>query len=186
MNRLTTLNPANAAGKTKTLFDAVEKKLGIVPNMMRTMGNSAALLEGCLNFGAALEKGRLGAKVAELIAVVVAESNGCDYCLAAHTYIGKNLLKIDAGTLSEARRGSGSDARTDAILKFSKKLVNKRGQVSDVDFGDLKAAGVSEEEIAEVIGQVALNILTNYFNIAVNTELEFPKVESITVEVVEG
>lgn len=185
MNRLTTLNPANAAGETKTLFDAIQKKLGVVPNMMRTMGNSAALLKGSLDFGAALEKGRLGAKVGELIALAVAESNGCDYCLAAHTYIGRNLLKIDASALSEARRGSGSDARTDAILKFSKKLVSKKGQVNDIDFGDLKAAGVSEEEIAEVIGHVALNILTNYFNIAANTEVDFPKVEPIAVDAVE-
>jgi AhpD family alkylhydroperoxidase len=120
MARLTALNPEEATGKTKELFTAIKGKLGMVPNMMRTMGNSSAFLEGYLNLSGALGGGTLGAKTGELIALTVAESNSCDYCLSAHTYIGANLVKIDAATLNSARNGNSNDAKTDAILKFAK------------------------------------------------------------------
>lgn len=178
MTRLNALNPEQAGGKTKELFNSIQSKLGVIPNMMRTMGNSPALLEGSLLLSDALGKGLLGAKTGELIALAVAESNGCKYCLAAHTFIGANALKMDAKTLNEARKGKGADAKTDAILKFAKTLVNKQGRANDADVDLLKSAGVSEAEICEVIGHVALNILTNYFNNTANTEPDFPEVEA--------
>lgn len=178
MTRLKALSPDEATGKTKELFTAIQGKLGMVPNLMRTIGNSPAFLEGYLNLSAALSGGTLGAKVGELIALSVAESNSCNYCLSAHTYIGANLVKIDAETLEAARRGNSADAQTDAILKFSKTLVSKRGQVSDADVNAVKNAGVTEGEIGEIIGHVALNTLTNYLNNTANTEIDFPLVRA--------
>ncbi len=178
MARLTALNPEEATGKTKELFTAIKGKLGMVPNMMRTMGNSSALLEGYLNLSGALGGGTLGAKTGELIALTVAESNACDYCLSAHTYIGANLVKIDAATLNSARNGNSNDAKTDAILKFAKTLLTKKGLVSDADVTAVKVAGVTEGEVGEIIGHVALNILTNYFNNTANTEIDFPVVKA--------
>lgn len=178
MARLKALNPESVSGKTKDLFNIVEKNLGVVPNMMRTMGNSPAFLEGYLNLGAALGKGTLNAKTGELIALAVAQSNSCDYCLSAHTYLGLNLVKADAATLEAARSGNSTDAKTDAILKFSKTLVNKKGLVSDSDVNALKVAGIKDGEVGEIIGHVALNILTNYFNNTAGTEIDFPVVEA--------
>lgn len=176
MARLTVLSPDQATGKTKELFTAIESKLGMVPNMMRTMGNSSAFLEGYLNLSGALGGGTLGAKTGELIALVVAESNACDYCLSAHTYIGANLLKIDAETLNSARSGNATDAKTNAILQFAKTVVAKRGLVSDEDVNTVKQAGITEGEVGEIIGHVALNVLTNYFNNTAKTEIDFPVV----------
>ena len=182
MTRLKALNPAEATGTTQELFNAVEGTLGLVPNMMRTMGNSPALLEGYLNLSGALSHGVLGAKTGELIALTVAENNACDYCLAAHTFIGENLVKIDSDTIHAARLGNADDTKTNAILQFAKTLVNKAGQVDDHDVNAAKSAGITEAEIAEIVGQVALNILTNYFNHTANTEVDFPQVVSPQIE----
>jgi uncharacterized peroxidase-related enzyme len=180
MVRLKALSPDQATGKTKELFNAIQGKLGMVPNMMRTMGNSSAFLEGYLNLSGALGGGTLGAKTGGLIAMAVAESNSCNYCLSAHTYIGANLLKIDTETLNESRSGNATDEKTNAILKFAKTLVNKRGLVNDADVNSVKAAGVTEGEVGEIVGHVALNILTNYFNNTAKTEIDFPVVEAFS------
>jgi uncharacterized peroxidase-related enzyme len=180
MTRLKALTPDQATGKTKELFTAIEGKLGMVPNMMRTMGNSPAFLEGYLNLSAALGAGTLGAKTGELIALTVAENNSCDYCLSAHTYIGANLVKIDAESIEAARKGNATNSKTDAILKFAKILVNKRGLVNDADVNDVKKAGATEGEVGEIIGHVALNILTNYFNNTAQTEVDFPLVKAFS------
>ncbi len=176
MTRLTALNPGEATGKTKELFNGINNKLGMVPNMMKTMGNSATFLEAYLNLNATLGAGALGAKTGELIALAVAEVNGCDYCLSAHTYIGQNLVKIDAATLSSARTGNAADAKTAAILKFVKAVLATKGSVSDDDLAAVQSAGLSEGEIGEIIGHVALNVMTNYFNNTARTEIDFPKV----------
>lgn len=183
MTRLKALNPDEASGKTKELFNAIQSKFGVVPNMMRTMGNSPAFLEGYLNLSAALSGGKLNAKTGKLISMAVAQSNSCNYCLSVHTYIGVNLLKIDAETLEEARNGNSTDDKTDAILKFAKTLVSKKGLVNDADVNTVKAAGVTDGEAGEIVGHVALNILTNYFNNTAKTEIDFPVVTARDVAV---
>ncbi|WP_162126095.1 carboxymuconolactone decarboxylase family protein [Flavobacterium phycosphaerae] len=179
MTRLQALNPETTTGKTKELFNAVQSKLGIVPNMMRTMGNSDAVLEGYLNLSGALSKGKLNNRTGELIALAVAESNNCLYCTAAHTFIGENLLKTDLSVLEAARSGESADSKTKAILKLAKTLVSKNGQVNDEDVTTAKNAGITDGEIAEVVAHVALNILTNYFNNTANTEVDFPAVATL-------
>lgn len=176
MTRLTALNPEEVTGKTKDLFDAVQAKLGVVPNMMRTMGNSPAVLEGYLNLSGALSHGKLSAKTGELIALAVSESNSCDYCLAAHTYIGEKLVKADPAVLHAARTGNSTDAKTEAILQLAKTLISKNGLVNDEDVNKAKNAGISDAEIAETVAHTALNVLTNYFNNLANTEIDFPTV----------
>jgi|SRR5436190_13161967 len=178
MSRLKLVSPETATGKTKDLYGVINGRLGVVPNMMQTMGNSSAFLQGYLNLGDALGGGTLGAKIGELIALTVAEANACSYCLSAHTYISANLVKIDSGTIESARNAESTDPKINAILKFARVLVDKRGHVSDSDVAALKEIGVTEGQIGEIIGHVALNILTNYFNIAAKTEIDFPVVEA--------
>ncbi|AWI25237.1 carboxymuconolactone decarboxylase family protein [Flavobacterium pallidum] len=178
MTRITALNPDETTGKTKELFNAVNAKLGVIPNMMRTMGNAPALLEGYLSLSGILGKGKLGGKTGELLALAIAESNSCDYCLSAHTFIGTNLVKLDSETITNARHGASSNEKTAAILTFAKTLVNKGGLVNDADVAAVKSAQVSDEEISEIVGHVALNILTNYFNNTANTTIDFPVVHT--------
>ncbi|MDX1906220.1 MAG: carboxymuconolactone decarboxylase family protein [Bacteroidia bacterium] len=176
MARLAALNPDQTSGKVKELFTAINGKLGMVPNMMRTMGNSPALLAGYLNFSDALATGTLGAKLGTLIALTVAEANQCQYCASAHAYIGKNLNKLDDNRIEAARTLGTIDAKTDAALTFAYQLVKTRGKVSDRDISAVLAAGFTEGEVGEMVGHVALNTLTNYFNNTAGTEVDFPRV----------
>ena len=111
MTRLQALDPKVATGRSKELFDGIQAKLGMVPNMMKTMGNSPAVLEGYLNLSDALGKGSLGGKLGELLALSVAESNACNYCLSAHSFIGEKLVGIDTDTLQAAREGINADQK---------------------------------------------------------------------------
>ena len=159
------------------LLEAVKKLLGVVPNMFRVISNSPAALEGYLGLNGALAKGLLDAKTRERIALTVAELNGCDYCLAAHTYLGKNLAKLDDEELSANRRGESADPKADAALSFASKVVRERGHVSAEDVQTVKAAGYSDGQVIEIVLHVALNTLTNYVNEVVKTEVDFPKVK---------
>jgi uncharacterized peroxidase-related enzyme len=158
------------------LLEAVKKQLGVVPNMFRLFSNSPAALEGYLSFSGALSKGTLDPKTRTRIAMTVAELNGCDYCLSAHTYLGTNVAKLDAAELTANRDGSSNDAKGAAALRFARKLVAERGRVSAADVDAVKAAGYSGAEVLEIIAHVALNTLTNYVNTAISTDIDFPVV----------
>ncbi len=178
MTRLKALSPDEASGKTKELFNAIQSKLGMVPNMMRTMGNSPALLEGYLNLSEALAKGTLGIKTGELIAMTVAEKNACDYCLSAHAFIGEKLAGIQPDAIASAREAQSQNAKIHAALKFALALVTTRGAVSDADIAAVKEAGYGDGEVGEIVAHVALNILTNYLNKTAATEIDFPVVKA--------
>jgi uncharacterized peroxidase-related enzyme len=145
---------------------------------MRTMGSSSAVLEGYLNLSGALAHGTLGAKTGELIALAVAESNACDYCLSAHSFIGEKLVGIDVPALVAAREGNSSNPKIDAALKFAQALVSKKGSVNDADVEAVKAAGYTDGEVGEMVAHVALNVFTNYLNKTANTVIDFPVVKS--------
>lgn len=160
------------------LLEAVKKQLGSVPNLFRMVGNSPAALEGYLGLSGALGKGRLDARTRERIALAVAEINGCDYCLSAHAYLGKNLAKLDDAEIAANRDGASSDAKAFAALKFATKVVRERGHVGSADVQAVKDAGYDDGQIVEILAHVALNTLTNYVNSALATEVDFPLVSS--------
>ena len=175
MSRLTALDPAKTTGKAKELLGKVQAKLGLKPNLMRTMANSPAVLEGYLNFNAALAGGSLSAKVREQIALAVAESNSCEYCISAHTAIGK-MVGLGESEIINSRQSFSTDPKVDGALKFARTIVANRGDVTDDDLGRVRNAGYSDGEIAEIIANVVLNVFTNYFNHVAQTEVDFPKV----------
>lgn len=176
MTRIQPVSYEQSTGKAKELLDGVKAKLGMTPNMMKTMAQSPAVLEAYLNFGAALEGGTLDARLREQLALISAEVNGCGYCASAHTAIGK-MVGLGEDAILAARRGNSTDARTDAALKFARNVIVNRGEVSDAEVQSVKDAGFSEGEIGEIIANVALNIFTNYFNTIARTEIDFPKVQ---------
>lgn len=175
MPRLNAIDPKEATGKAKELLDGVKAKIGMVPNLMRTFANSPAALEGYLNFSGALSGGLLSAKLREQIALTVADANACEYCLSAHTAIGK-MVGLNETELVASRHAGSSDPKTDAALKFAHQLVAKRGEVLDSEIAAVRAAGYNDGEITEIVANVALNILTNYFNHVAQTVVDFPKV----------
>ncbi len=177
MSRIETVNPAQATGKAKELLDGVKSKLGMTPNMMRVMANSPAVLDAYLKFSGTLGGGELPAKTREQIALAVGQANSCDYCLSAHSAIGK-MVGLNAGQIRDSRRGSSSEPSTDAVLRFARQVVDKRGLVSDADLDAVRSAGWDDGAIAEIVANVALNIFTNYFNHVAETEIDFPRAEA--------
>ena len=175
MSRITAVDRHHAEENVRRTFDAIEQKLGMVPNMMRTMAQSPRVLEGYLALSGALGRGLLPARLQEQIALAVAETNACNYCLSAHTALGRRAGLSD-DQLAASREGRAAEAKANAALQFALAVLEHRGGVGDDELARVRAAGFSDAEIAEIIAHVALNVLTNYFNRAADTEIDFPKV----------
>ena len=164
-----------ANSKVKQLLMSVEAELGLTPNMMKCMAQSPAALEGYLRLGDALRGGELDPTFREQLALTVAQVNRCGYSLAAHTaFAGRLGLTIEE--IGDGRAARGSDRKTDAGLKFARDLVARSGQLLSSDLRDIRQAGYSDEEIVEIVANVALNIYANYFNIVAGTVIDFPGV----------
>lgn len=178
MPRISAITDANANAAQQGLFSAVKAALGVTPNLMRTVGQSPAALEGYLSLNTALGKGILNVGLRERIALTVAQANGCDYCLSAHTYLATNVAKLSAEEIQAARSGESSIEKITAALVFARDIVEQRGRVSDESFSAIKSAGYLEAEIVEIVLNVSLNILTNYINNVAHTEIDFPVVRA--------
>lgn len=176
MNRITQLDPTGASGKTKQLFDEVQAQFGTVPNIFRVLGNAPAALEGYLNFSAALAGGSFSAMVREQIALAVAESNFCGYCMTAHAVIG-GKVGLTEKEISDAGHAVAVAPKTDAILKLARNVVVERGEVSDAELEQAYAYGLTDGEIVETVANVALNILANYVNHVARTVVDFVDVK---------
>ena len=153
MSRIPTPATIEAApAASRPLLEAVKQQLGIAPNLFRLVSNSPAALEGYLSLSGALAKGALPAPTRERIALAVAEINGCSYCLSAHTYLGKNLAKLDDAEITANRNGSSNDAKAEAAVKYN------------------------DAQVIEMVLHVALNTWTNYTNEVAKTDIDFPVV----------
>lgn len=176
MSRLPEVDPATATGEAAELLAQVQKSLGVTPNMTKVMANSPALLRSYLALSGALATGVLAAGVRERLALSTAESNGCEYCLSAHTYIGANIAKVEAEELENARFVKSDDPHVQALLTLSDAVLSEGGAVTDDVLADARRAGVTDAEIGEVVGHIALNVLTNYFNILTGVANDWPVV----------
>lgn len=178
MSRLVTPTVDASPAASKPLLDAVNKQLGVVPNLMKLVGNSPAALEGYLSLSGALGKGKIGAQTGERIALAIAEVNSCDYCLSAHSYLAANVAKLSTDEINANREGGSSDAKADAAVRFAVSVARERGHVSDAAVAAVKAAGFDDAEIIELVLHVALNTLTNYVNSVAKTDIDFPVVKA--------
>ena len=169
---------ADAPEKAQPLLNAVNAQIGSVPNMFRLIANSPQALEGYLGMSGALGKGALPAATRERIALAVAEANGCNYCLSAHAFLGKNLAKLDDAEIAANRNGASNDPKADAAVRFAARVVAQRGHVSSDEFAAVKLAGYTDAQIIEIVQHVALNTWTNYFNEVFQTAIDFPAVEA--------
>lgn len=175
MPRITPLDPATATGDAATHLAATKKMLGGTPNLFTTAARSPAALAAMNFLFATLGKAPLGGKTGELIAIAIAQSNGCAYCLSAHSAIGASL-GLAAETLASARVGRALDSRTEAILKLSVAINQSRGKIDDAILASARMAGLTDAEIVEVVAHVALNVFTNYLNNVAETTIDFPVV----------
>jgi uncharacterized peroxidase-related enzyme len=173
MSRLAIPSRDSAPAESRPLLDAVFKKFGTIPNLFRLAALSPNSLAGLLSLNETNSKS-LDVKTRSRIAITVAQVNGCDYCLSAHTYIGTNLAKISAEDAALNRKGASTDAKSGAAVRFAAKIAELRGKVSDEDIAAVKAAGYSEAQIVDIVGLVAENVMTNFLNNVAKTDIDFP------------
>lgn len=178
MSRIAVPALADAPAASQPLLDAVGKQLGVVPNMFRLIALSPAALQGYLGLSGALAK-TLDVKTRERIALAVAEGNGCDYCLSAHTYLGLNLAKLDAAEIDRNRRGDSADEKAAVAVAFAARINETRGAVSDADLATVRVMGFTDAQIIEIVAVVAENVLTNFINKVAGTDIDFPVVRTL-------
>jgi uncharacterized peroxidase-related enzyme len=175
MSRINVVDPQTAAGAARTLLDAVQSQLGVVPNFIRVLANSPKALEGFLGLYGAASDFALDKATQERIALAIAESNACEYCTAAHTAIGRRAGLSNEEMLLN-RKGSSSDAGAAAAVALAKALNENVGAVTTAELDAARAAGLTDAGVVEVVAVVVLNIFTNIINKASQVEIDFPKV----------
>lgn len=178
MARLKSVKVEDAQGKTTELYSAIKGALGGVPNLFQALGNSPKALEIFLGIGGGLKGSLLSAPEQESIALTVAQANGCDYCLSAHTVLG-GMVKLTPEEMVANRKGTSSDPKRKALIELTKEIVSEKGRVSDRALSSFKNAGYTDAHVPEVLLSVIQNIYTNYFNNLNQTEVDFPQAPKI-------
>jgi len=164
--------PNTNSPKAEELLGLVKQKLGMVPNMLKTLAQSPAALEFYVAGSGSLGGGKLSAKEREMIALLTANQNSCNYCSAAHSALGK-LAGLSTTEIDQSRTGHGSDPRSTGILAFAQAVLSKKGKVSDQDLAAARSASLSDGEIFEVVGAIALNTFTNFVNNVAEPVVDF-------------
>ena len=174
MKTLKALKPDQVDESTKEVFAAIKQKVGMLPNIHAAMGNSPQLLKGFLAFEESLKQGSFSAKEMEAIALAVSQVNGCNYCLAAHSTVGK-MLGYSENEVIDIRRGTVSDDKLSALITLASELTEKRGKASQQSIDNFLSAGYTHQSFAELIGLVALRIVTNYLFSNGEFDIDFPR-----------
>jgi uncharacterized peroxidase-related enzyme len=175
MNRVPLIDPTTTDGERRVLLDQIGRSMGGVPNMMKALAHSPAALRAMAGFFAAMRTGVLPTVLQEKIALAVSNRNGCTYCLAVHTALGRKA-GATRDELAAAQRGESVDPATHAALQFVAGLVDRRGHIGDDDVHSLRNHGFDDEAIVELLAHVALSQFTNAVNIALAVPLDFPAV----------
>lgn len=173
MDRIKLLSNEEASSSAKEVLDKITSGGGRVINIFKVMANSAAALKSFFGFKKALDEKTLGDDIEERIAIRLAVLNGCEYCLAAHSYSASKVLSQDEILL--AREAKSSDSKAQAALEFADSVMKTAGRVSDDEFNKIKSVGFTDAEILEIVAVVSLNFYTNAINSVAHTKVDFPK-----------
>jgi len=169
------LHTDHAPAASQPLLSQVHLAFGTTPNMFKAVANSPVALQSMWAAFGALGKGTLGRKLGEQVAVAIANRNQCAYCLAAHTVLGQNA-GASAAEMAQAQIGQATDPKTAAALRFALKVVAERAHITDGDVAALHEVGFDDGQVVELMAHVALNLFTNYINVALDVPVDFPEV----------
>lgn len=176
MSRINVVTSETASAEQKALLDAIQAQLGMVPNFLKVFANSPAALKAFLGLHGVANEGSLDPQTRERIALALAQQNSCEYCLSAHTAIGRKA-GLNGAEMDANRAGSSQDAKAAVAVRFARSLVEHKGEVTTAEILEVRNAGYSDAEIVEIITHVGMNILTNILGKASRIEIDFPKVE---------
>jgi uncharacterized peroxidase-related enzyme len=180
-SRIRPVEPATTSEETRELLERTRRELGRVPRLFAAMANAPAALRGYLDFRAALAQGRLPASLREQLALLIAELNGCRYCVSAQTWRATEA-GIAARELEANRRAESADPRAAAALSFATAVLDSGGRVTDGELARVRSAGFDDSEVSEIIAHVALNSFVNFFSKVARPETDFPAVPLTTDE----
>lgn len=176
MSRINVIEKENADQEQLEILEAIEQQLGMVPNFLKVFANSPAALRAFLGLHGIAGEGSLHPQTRERIALAIAQQNECQYCVSAHTAIGRKA-GLNNAEIEANRAGTSQDEKAAAAVKFAKALVEHNGEVTTGEILAVRIAGYSEAEIVEIITHVGMNILTNILGKASRIDIDFPKVE---------
>lgn len=175
MSRITTITTETANAEQKALLDAIQAQLGMVPNFLKVFANSPAALRAFLGLHGIANEGSLDPQTRERIALALAQQNFCEYCLSAHTAIGKKAGLTGDEILSN-RAGSSQDAKAAVAVKLARSIAEHTGEVTTAELIEAREAGYTDADIVEIVTHVGMNILTNMIGKASHLDIDFPKV----------
>jgi len=173
MSRLTTPASEDLAADTQSVLATVGKQFGFVPNMFAMLAANPTVLDVVLSLQSSLSR-VLDAKTRHTIALAVSEANGCDYCLAVHSYVSAELGSMSAEDIDLARAGSSVDPKRAAVARFAQRLVETRGKVGDADLAAVRGAGYTDSQILAIVTVAVQTLLTNYINNVNQTVIDIP------------
>ncbi|RXG85233.1 carboxymuconolactone decarboxylase family protein [Bradyrhizobium zhanjiangense] len=175
MTRATALKPEQVPAESKPVLDAFTKNIGFTPNMMATFAQSPIAFNAWAALLGSLSRA-LDVKTRDSIGLAVSEVNGCNYCLTVHSFTAKHMAKLPAEDVILARKGHARDPKRDAAVQFARKVIERRGHVTDADLQAVRDAGYTDANIMEIVALVAMYSLTNFFNNVFNPDKDFPAV----------
>ena len=177
MSRISVPNVESATGATAEIYGQIKKAIGSIPNTFAAIGaHGPDALKAIMLADSVLAAGSLSKRDQETIKLVITGVAGCDYCVAAHSLLGK-LAGLKPEELKKVRdRLPTGDDKRDALIRFVRKLATSSGTVSDADFAAIKAAGYSDAQLVDISLAFATTVFTNVFNRINDTEIDFPRV----------
>ena len=175
MSRITIIDHSNANAEQKGLLDAIQSQLGMVPNFLKVFANSPVALKAFLGLHGVANEGSLSAMTRERIALALAQQNSCEYCLSAHTAIGRKA-GLTGDEMAANRAGGSEDAKAAVAVKLARSLSEHRGDITTAELIEAREAGYTDADIVEIITHVGMNLLTNIIGKAGRIDIDFPKV----------
>ncbi len=176
MSRINLIEKTTANAEQEQLLNAIQDQLGMVPNFLKVFANSPAALRAFLGLYKIANDGLLDGQTRERIALAVAQHNSCQYCVSAHTAIGRKA-GLSTEEIAAKRAGKSHDARAAAAVTFAQALVDHTGEITTAELDQVRKAGYSDAEVVEIITHVGLNLLTNILGKASRVEIDFPQVD---------
>lgn len=176
MSRINLITNEHADEELLTLYHAITKQFGKVPNFIKVFANSPTALKAFLGLYTIANEGSLDTQTKNRIALALAQHNECQYCVSAHTTFG-SIAGLTGAEMEANREGSSQDAKGEVAVKFAKALAEHKGKVTAAELSSIRKAGFSESDIVEIITHVGMNIMVNIIGRASRVAIDFPKVE---------
>ncbi len=175
MSRINTVTLETANVEQKALLTAIQGQLGMVPNFLKVFANSPAALRAFLGLHSIANEGSLDLQTRERIALAVAQENSCEYCVSAHTAIGRKA-GLSGAEMEANRAGTSQDAKAAVAVKLARSLIENQGDITTAELIEARSAGYTDADIVEIITHVGMTLLTTILGKASRVEIDFPKV----------